>query len=153
MKCYYVLFTLFSFPKLVIAIYNIIPCAKLRIDIMADFHNSLKDVPIFHKTYALYKTFYGYLPSLPKKDRYTFGERCEIVLLDILEAVVLASNMPKSEKLPVLKQGSLKVDLLKVLFKLGQDLHIFENKQYSILEAQLDEIGKMFGGWIKTTSS
>lgn len=94
-----------------------------------------------------------YLYSFPKKDRYTFGQRCELTLLELLEMIILASNLSKQEKLPVLKQASTKVDLLKVLFKLGKDLNIIENKKYATLENYISEIGKMIGGWTKTTNS
>lgn len=119
---------------------------------MPDFHRSIQDIPIFAKTYELYKTFYSFLPSFPKKERYTLGQRCEIVLLDILELIILASSISKQEKLPVLRKVSTKIDVLKVLFKLGNDLKIVDNKKYQILEQSLNEIGKMVGGWIKTTS-
>ncbi|MEK9178218.1 MAG: diversity-generating retroelement protein Avd [Patescibacteria group bacterium] len=121
---------------------------------MSIYHPGLSlDIPIFTKTYELYKTFYGYLPAFPKKDRYTLGQKCELVLLDLLEAIILAGNLSKQEKLPILKQASLKVDILKVLFRLGKDLKIVDNKKYLVFEGYLQEIGKMLGGWIKTTAA
>jgi|SRR3989344_2254610 len=110
------------------------------------------DIPIFIKTYELYKTFYKYLPSFPKKDRHTLGQKCQMALLELLESIILAGNLSRQEKLPVLKQASLKADLLKVLFRLGKDLKIIENKKYLQLEESLQEIGRMLGGWIKTTA-
>ncbi len=92
------------------------------------------------------------MQSFPRKDRYTLGQKCETVLLEILEAVILASSLSKQEKLPVLKTASAKIDVLRVLFELGKDLKIIENKKYQILEKSLQEIGRMFGGWIKSTS-
>ncbi|MCM8782686.1 MAG: diversity-generating retroelement protein Avd [Candidatus Omnitrophica bacterium] len=105
----------------------------------------------FTKTYELYKTFYSYLATFPKKDRYTFGQKCELALLDLLEGIILASSLPKEEKLPILKKASLKLDVIKVIFRLGKDLKVFDNKKYLVLESFLQEIGKMLGGWIKTT--
>lgn len=49
---------------------------------MPDFHTSWQDTPIFIKTYELYKKFYEYLPSFPRKDRYTLEQKCEAVLLE-----------------------------------------------------------------------
>jgi len=105
------------------------------------------------KTYEFYKNFYANLSLFPKKDRYTLGLKCEAVLLELLEAIILASNLSKQEKLPVLRNASLKIDLLKVFFKLGKDLKIIENKKYIEFENSISEIGKMIGGWIKTTNS
>lgn len=120
---------------------------------MEDFHTSLQKVPIYLKTYELYKTFYVYLGSFPRKDRYSFGQKCEAMLSELLEAVILASSLSKQEKLPILKKASLKVDVLRSLFRLGKDLKIIDNKKYMLLEKLLSEIGKMFGGWIKNTSN
>lgn len=120
---------------------------------MPDFHTNFSDIPLFVKTYELYKTFYGFLPTFPKKDRYSLGQRCELAILDVLQAIIVASNLGKGEKLPVLREGSTKVDLLKVLLRLAKDIKALDNKKYIILEEQLQEIGRMFGGWIKTTNS
>ena len=117
-----------------------------------NFHQSWQDIPIFLRTYELYKAFYEYLPSFPRKDRYTLGQKCETILLDILEAIITASNLTKQEKLPVLKEASTKLDVIKVLFKLGKDIKVIDNKKYIELENKTSEIGRMLGGWIKITS-
>lgn len=111
------------------------------------------DIPIFTKTYELYKIFYDYLPTFPKKDRYTLGQKCESILLDLIEAIICASSLPRQEKPPILKNASLKLDVLKVLFRLGKDLKVIDSKKYLVLEGYLQEIGRMLGGWIKTTTN
>lgn len=117
-----------------------------------NLHSSWQDIPIFVKTYELYKIFYEYFPSFPRKDRYTFGQKCETVLLDILEAIITASSLTKQEKLPVLKDASIKLDVIKVLFKLGKDIKVIDNKKYIELENKTSEIGRMLGGWIKVVA-
>lgn len=109
------------------------------------------DIPIFQKTYELYKLFYQYLFNFPKKDRYTIGQRCENAILDLLEAITQAGQLPKIEKLPVLQKASIKLDLTKVLIRLCKDLKILDNKKYLTLESELQEIGRMLGGWIKAS--
>lgn len=71
-------------------------------------------------------------------------------MLELLELIIRAGDLPKREKLPLLKQASLKVDVLKILFRLLRDLKIIDNKKYLMLEEFLQEIGKMLGGWIKS---
>lgn len=115
--------------------------------------NKTLDFPIFQKTYETYKTFYGYLVNFPKKDKYTLGQRCENALLDFLESVTIATSLPKQEKIPVLQRASTKLDLTKVLIRLCKDLKILDNKKYLELESSLQEIGKMLGGWIRSSST
>jgi four helix bundle protein len=116
---------------------------------MTDLHI---DIPIFQKTYELYQLFYQFSPHFPKKDRYTIGQKIENSMLEVIEGVVTASQLPKSEKLPILQKTSTKLDLLKVLIRLCKDLKILDNKKYFQLESYLQEIGKMLGGWIKAST-
>lgn len=89
---------------------------------------------------------------MPRKDRYTLGQKCEIAILEVLESIIIASNLPKQEKLPVLKKASMKLDIVRVFLKLARDVKALENKKYQLLESQTEEIGRMLGGWIKTSS-
>lgn len=120
---------------------------------MVDFHSPWQDIPLFNKTFEFYKTFYEYLVLLPRKNRYTLGQRCESIILELLEAIILASNLPKQEKLPVLKKASMKLDVVRVFFKLAKEIKALENKKYQVLESQAVEIGKMLGGWIKASQA
>lgn len=125
---------------------------------MPDFHdlqttNRTFDFPIFQKTYETYKLFYSYLVNFPKKDKYTLGQRCENALLDLLEAITLAGGVSKAEKLPILQRASTKLDLAKIFIRLCKDLKILDNKKYLALESSLQEIGKMLGGWIRSSST
>jgi len=125
---------------------------------MPDFHKDFEpgrlslDIPIFQKAYELYKLLYQYVAGFPKKDRYTLGQRVENSLLDFMESVILASQLSKTEKLPILQKASIKLDVLKVLIRLCKDLKVLDNKKYLILESQIQEIGRMLGGWIKAST-
>lgn len=63
-----------------------------------------------------------------------------------------ASQLTKIEKLPVLQNASIKLDVIKVLIRLCNDLKILDTKKYLILQTSIQEIGKMLGGWIKASS-
>lgn len=73
-------------------------------------------------------------------------------MLEVIEGILTASQLSKSEKLPILQKTSIKLDLLKVLIRLCKDLKILDNKKYLLLESYLQEIGKMLGGWIKAST-
>jgi hypothetical protein len=109
------------------------------------------DIPIFKKTYELYKTFYEYRGSVSKQDRYTIWQRCEALILDVLENILLASQLPKQEKLPVLRKTSLKLNFLRVFLRLMKEIKAIDDKKYILLEQIVDEIGRMLGCWIKST--
>ena len=109
------------------------------------------DIPIFKQAYDLYKEFYSLRLSVPKQDRYTIWQKCESLLIEILEGILGASQQSKSEKLPTLEKTSVKLNFLRVCIRLMKDLNAINTKKYIIIEANLDEIGRMLGGWIKST--
>lgn len=109
------------------------------------------DIPIFKKSYDLYKTFYGYRNLIPKQDRYTIWQRCESLILDILEGILLVSQAQKTEKLSILERTSIKLNLLRIFIRLMKEIKTIDNKKYTTIETIIDEIGRMLGGWIKST--
>ncbi len=108
------------------------------------------DIPIFKKSYDLYQLFHGYRNGINKQDRHTIWERAEKTILDVIEGILAASELYKSEKIPVLKQVSTKLNLLRVFFRLAKDAKVIDMKKYLKLEEMTDEIGRMLGGWIKS---
>ena len=115
---------------------------------MTDF-----DIPIFKKTYDLYKKFYGLRGGVPKQDRFTIWQRSEDLILEILEYILDASQLSKVEKLPVLRRASTKLNFLRVFLRLCKETKVLDDKKYIRLEQNVDEIGRMLGGWIKSTRS
>jgi hypothetical protein len=108
------------------------------------------DIPIFKKTYDLYKTFYGYRNLIPKKDRYTIYQRCDSLLLDVLENILAASKLQKEGKSTPLENASVKLNLLRVFVRLMKETKAIDGKKYLALETSIDEIGRMLGGWIRS---
>lgn len=109
------------------------------------------DIPIFKKTYDLYKEFYNLRLSVPKQDRYTLWQKCESLLIEVLEGILFASQQSKSEKLPTLEKTSVRLKFLRICIRLMKDVKAIDAKKYVVIEANLDEIGRMLGGWIKST--
>ena len=110
------------------------------------------DIPIFKKSYDLYKLLNDYRRIIPKQDRFTVFERCENVALDIIEGILLASVEKKKNKLVILNNISLKLNILRVLIRILKDIRAIDLKKYVNLESLVDEIGRMLGGWIKSVN-
>ena len=111
------------------------------------------DIPIFRKSYDLYKTLYGYRMAIPKQDRYTLWQKCENLVLEIIENLLIASQLTKERKLPKLEKISLDINALRIFIRLAKEVKAIDNKKYVALQAILDEIGKMLGGWIKSVKA
>jgi len=117
---------------------------------MKDIQHIVSEAPILRESIELYKEFYGYLKTFPKKDQYLLGRRCEDYLLDFLEAIMGAVSAPKEDKLEFLTDANIKFEVLKFLFRVARDLKMIDNKKYLALESRVQEIGKMLGGWIRS---
>lgn len=107
------------------------------------------DIPIFTKLYDFYKTLTPVIATFPKTKRYTLGQKLDNLTLEIFE--LLFSVPVSQDKASTLRQISVKLDLLKILLRLAKDTQAMTNKNYLELQAFLQEIGKMLGGWIRAT--
>ncbi len=105
-------------------------------------------VPLFHITYQLYKLFHQYIKLFPKTEKYTLGERIENSILDLLEIIQKASYVSKVNRVIHLENIDSKIQLLKILIRLTHEVRAIDDKKYLLLQAQLQEMGKMIGGWL-----
>lgn len=109
------------------------------------------DIPIFKKTYELYKSFYSWRTTISKQDRYAIWQKCENCILELLENILLASVKQKGEKVIILEKASPKLSILRVFVRLMKDTKVINNKKYTVLQEAIDEIGRMLGGWIRSS--
>jgi hypothetical protein len=109
------------------------------------------DIPILKKTQDLYKVFHDYRKVVPKTERYTIYERCECLIISLLEYFFQAGFEKSTQKVSVLEKASVQLNLLRFFVRLMKDTKTFDAKKYVILQAMIDEIGRMLGGWIRST--
>ena len=62
----------------------------------------------------------------------------------------MANEKRSLEKLPLLEQVDVKLKILKTILRLCFDVKALDQKKYLFLQTDLQEIGKMLGGWIKS---
>ncbi len=70
-------------------------------------------------------------------------------MLDAVECMLKAEYADKGEKLILLKRASGKLDVVKFFLQLSWEIKSLDNKKYITLSENLNEIGKMLGGWLK----
>ena len=108
---------------------------------MSDSGNSIT------KTYDLLKWLLPIVSRFPKDKRYTIGQRLENKLLDILE-LLLWANYSK-DKLDILKKANIELECFRYLIRLSADLRFINLKRYEFISQQVNEVGRLIGGWIK----
>jgi hypothetical protein len=105
---------------------------------------------IIQKTYKFYLLLYSCTKTFPKKDRFTLGQKCENLTLEILEILFLANSKRDQEKIPYLKNVDIKLKITQTVIRLARDTDALEEKKYYMLSTSLEELGRMLGGWIKS---
>jgi hypothetical protein len=150
-----VAFVLFSLDKLSPSIKdilygnNIVKNTIMKNDLLSpDFGPNTPQ--IVHRIYQFYLSLYVVLRKIPKQDRYAIGQKCEHLTLEILEDVFLANSEYRQAKLPLLQKMDTRLKILKTCLRLGYDTKALDQKKYLLLQENLQEIGKMLGGWMKS---
>ena len=111
------------------------------------------DIPIFKKTYNLYRQAYEFRQAIPKQDRHVLWQKVEGNILEIIENILEASALAKEKKLPILENASLKLNTLRVFVRLAHDTKAIDHKKYTLLQENIEEVGRMLGGWIRSFRS
>ena len=109
----------------------------------------LQDLVIFQKVYDLILWMYPLVNKFPKKQRFVLGQQLENTLLDILKGIIQANQ--ERNKLETLKQVSIDLDKFRILFRLAKDLRFMSIKQYQFGAEKINEVGKVLGGWMKSS--
>lgn len=84
----------------------------------------------------------------PKSIKFSIGERIMTYSLDINEKIIEA--IYKKEKKSILEDINLKLETLRILFRLSKDKKYISIQQYEFISSDLNEFGSMIGGWIKS---
>lgn len=91
--------------------------------------------------------WFGYYQTIPKVHRHSLGQRIDTLFVESMEAISIASFLLKEEKIPWVKVSIRKIDTLNVLLMILWETKSIDDKKYIALSVQMEEIGKMLGGW------
>lgn len=106
-------------------------------------------LPVITHMTAAYKEWYGFRDSLPKKSRYTLGDKIDRYFIQVLEVLYMASYQSPNDKLPTLQRALTTLDTLKFLVQIAWEVRALDTKKYASLSEKLQSIGKEVGGWRK----
>jgi len=106
-------------------------------------------LPIIQRLVSVYKLWLEFQNNIPKKLRHTLGEKIDSCFLNTIELLLIATYLGKEQKSPYLQKAGNKLDILKFFLQIAWEIKAIDNKKYILLSEQLNEIGKMIGGWNK----
>ena len=103
---------------------------------------------LFEKIYEFSLWIYPCVNKFPKSQRFVLGQHIENTVLELLEGVIEA-NSARSKQYHW-KRISLKLDKLRVLIRFAKDMKFINIRQYEFASVQVNEVGKILGGLMKT---
>ncbi len=110
--------------------------------------NSGKELPIFVKWLEFLKWFLPTLEKFPKKFRFTLSTRMENLSLELVELLIEAKY--SKEKGVFLRKANLNLEKIRILMRISHELKIMPTKSYHFASKQINEVGTMLGGWMKS---
>lgn len=107
-------------------------------------------LPIIEKTYTSYKQLAIINSKLEKARRYSLGTSTEQSVLTLLELLFSAQHAPKAQKVAYLLKAQATLDILRLKLRLYLELKLANETKIFQLQADLEETGRMLGGWLKS---
>ena len=86
--------------------------------------------------------------SFPKNQRFILGQRLANHLLDVLETLVKATYA--RDKRALLVEANQGIEMTRWIVRMASDRKLLGSKQFQYSAVQLNECGRMVGGWIKS---
>ena len=84
----------------------------------------------------------------PKSVKFTFSDRIINTNMDILDGIIIA--IYEKDRIHILKEVNISMERLRIYMRLSMDKKYISIKQHEFISKDINETGKMLGGWIKS---
>lgn len=101
------------------------------------------------KSKKAYENWFRIVGDFPKLYRYSLGSKIEDSFLDMLEYIFSSIYLPPEQKIVTLGRAIAKLNAVQFFLQIAWENKCVQSKQYALLSEQLEEVGKMLGGWRK----
>lgn len=108
----------------------------------------MKESPLFSKSYDFIKWLIPLTVKFPREQRFVLANRLQQRSLDFMENLYAATT--SENKYSLLLSADAQLKQLRFYLRLSYELHLVNGKKYEYSCRQLEEIGRLLGGWLKT---
>lgn len=98
---------------------------------------------------SAYKQWISIERNLPKCERYGLGQKVDSLFTNLLDILQKASFSPIDSKITLLSQSLPIIDSIRFFIQLSWELKLIPSKQFTLIGQEIENIGKMVGGWRK----
>ena len=107
------------------------------------------DLPLFLLWEKLTLDLLDRTALMPKAMRFTFAQRIDNLAIDVLERIAAARFARGPRKSILLAEIDETIARLRIVVRLCHTRRLLSGGAYELIMAQLEEAGKMIGGWRK----
>lgn len=104
---------------------------------------------IYQKSYDCLLYLYIVLGHYPKSEKFTLASETKSNMMDFMTLLLRAHK--SMGKRTLLFEADTMLETLRLNIRLGKDLKFISLQRYEILATKLNEIGRLLGGWIKSS--
>ncbi|OGZ79165.1 MAG: hypothetical protein A2358_04200 [Candidatus Staskawiczbacteria bacterium RIFOXYB1_FULL_37_44] len=106
-------------------------------------------MPVLEQSKAVYKKWLDVHRNIERTARFGIGAKIDNLFLEILELIRKAIYTPVDKKVILLEEISKKIDSLRFFVQLLWETHLIPDKQYISVAVDIENIGRIVGGWKK----
>ncbi len=107
------------------------------------------DLVIYKKTETLLNDVYPIIVNFPKSEKFALSQEIKQAFYALLRSIMLANNI-RYKRRALQEEADAYLKLLLVLFSVANKQHYLSLKKHVQIQAKLEEIGKILGGWMKS---
>jgi four helix bundle protein len=112
----------------------------------------VENMVIFTRTFDLLTWLLPAIEKFPKAQRFMVTKRLTDAALDFQEALFDANARRGEERLTYLRCADAHLNKLRLYLRLSYQWHWLKAGQYEHVCKQIEEIGRLLGGWLKQSS-
>ena len=106
----------------------------------------MKESPLFSKSYDFIKWLIPRTVKFPREQRFVIASRLQQRSLDFMEQLYTAAA--STNRTAALLEADALLKQIRFYLRLSHDLRLLSTRQYEYSCRQIEEIGRLLGGWL-----
>jgi len=106
-------------------------------------------LPVLEKSKTMYKKWVEIHRNIERTVKFGLGAKIDNLFIELLELLRKSVYTPANKKIVLLEEASNKIDSSRFFLQLLWEMRLVSNKQYILLETDIQDLGKIVGGWKK----
>ena len=104
-------------------------------------------LPLYAKTYEFIKQVYRTVGQFRKEYKFSLGAELVQLIWTVLDEIIRANDLPDNQKAIAIERIGQTFEKFKIRWRLAYEIRLMTDVKFSIAQKDLEEIGKMIGGW------